>query len=647
MLKYLNISQLFTFSGVSIFKLSWKQKLATVVILTLVGLAVVAGFAFMGLDTVNSSAAKQQAAAAYEQHTLSFKYDLLSLEFASTTINADNIDAFSAKIVALVDTAQMMEEEAKSLGYSELIANAQRITELAKAYQNTRQRWRENREMLGFAENEGVLSRIFEASNTLEEQSFSMIEEDVSTLITGQKSYVITKSAADESKTEGALNNLEATVIDMDWHDIDIGKAVINYREAFTQARELVNLERDIIDEMQPLLDELNATSIKLNQYLDDMVIQQVVEDAKQAKANATRIISISAVIVALTIFISLGMTARQLTSQISQMQGLMKRVAEGDFSKQLNTNGNEKDEFTQLRTTSNQMITDMSAVISRVVDGNQSLQQIRDQLEHAVDKLHGSSVEVEQKTQQSTVATQQISIAVNDVAKRSVHVSETAQSAAESTKIGGAVINDCVESMMNIVDMINNTNEEVSKLSQSSSEMLGIIDVINGLADQTNLLALNAAIESARAGEAGRGFSVVADEVRALAQKTVGATSSISEIIKSFNDQSKRMGELMEKGICLASSGQDNANNAMSSFENIEDSIQQVVAEMDQVVVAVEEISHNTNDIATQVEHICEQSENVTVTRESLEKHTHELSSQAEALAESTSRFTLAKTKP
>ena len=171
---------------------------------------------------------------------------------------------------------------------------------------------------------------------------------------------------------------------------------------------------------------------------------------------------------------------------------------------------------------------------------------------------------------------------------------------------------------------------------------MLGIIDVINGLADQTNLLALNAAIESARAGEAGRGFSVVADEVRALAQKTVNATSSIGDIIKSFNDQSKRMGDLMEEGIKLASYGQENANNAMASIESIEESIQKVTAEMDQVVVAVEEISYNTNDIASQVETICDQSERTKETRLVMEGHTQKISSQAEALGQLTSRFKL-----
>lgn len=197
---------------------------------------------------------------------------------------------------------------------------------------------------------------------------------------------------------------------------------------------------------------------------------------------------------------------------------------------------------------------------------------------------------------------------------------------------------------MSDIVDLIQKTHEEVTHLSESNSKMLGIIDVINSLADQTNLLALNAAIESARAGEAGRGFSVVADEVRALAQKTVYATSNIDEIIKGFNAQSSRMSNLMAKGIELASSGEENANNAKSSFETIEESIQKVAAEMDQVVVAVEEISYNTKDITAQIEDICEQSENTKQTRLIMENHTHQLSAQAETLGKLTDRFKLSK---
>jgi len=99
-----------------------------------------------------------------------------------------------------------------------------------------------------------------------------------------------------------------------------------------------------------------------------------------------------------------------------------------------------------------------------------------------------------------------------------------------------------------------------------------------------------------------------------------------------------------MEKGLKLASLGQKNSNNAMTSFESVQNSIQRVAIEMDQVVVAVEEISQNSNDISTQIEHICEQSESTKKTRHDLEEHTAHLSTQAKTLGQLTSRFKLAE---
>jgi methyl-accepting chemotaxis protein len=275
-------------------------------------------------------------------------------------------------------------------------------------------------------------------------------------------------------------------------------------------------------------------------------VLEQVSQETESSKKTATAIMLITEVIVGFVILISLAAIARELNVQLKYMHKFLKKMSEGDFSQQLVTNGNKKYEFIQLKVAADLMVKDISYVILKIIDGNNSLKNIRGQLEDAIVLLANSSEEVENKNQRPTVATQRISSAVGDVARRSSHVNETAQLASVSTKVGATIVNDCVSSMLSIVDLISKTHSEVENLSQSSVKMVDIIDVINGLADQTNLLALNAAIESAQAGEAGRGFSVVADEVRALAQKTVGATSSIGDMIKSFNDQSKSMSDLM-----------------------------------------------------------------------------------------------------
>jgi methyl-accepting chemotaxis protein len=119
-----------------------------------------------------------------------------------------------------------------------------------------------------------------------------------------------------------------------------------------------------------------------------------------------------------------------------------------------------------------------------------------------------------------------------------------------------------------------------------------------------------------------------------------VSATTSIGDIIKSFNMQSKKMGALMKQGISLTSTGQEHANNARASFDYIDSSIQKVVGEMDQVVVAVEEISHNTNDIATQVGDICKHSESAKEIRLQLEDYSQQLSMQTKTIAQITDRF-------
>jgi len=622
---------------------SWKQKLKIVIVITLLGLILVTGSGYMGLSSVSKSFLQQKAATEYDTKSITLAGKLLQLKLASQNLTTKNSDRFSTDLQALKSLAFDMQAMANNLNYQRLNSFSARLSELVGAYADGNKVILDGRSIIGFSPNEGKLKNLYTAQKKLEDISFSMIEDDVINMITGQKGYLITKSKADKQKLETGLTNLEATIIDMGWEDIEIGQSIAVYRNAYDKIKNLIDKESTIASELQPVLTELNDIVQQQQKFLNDTVIKQVIAQADSTQQTAMNIMLIAAIIVGIIILISLGAIARELNNQLKLMQNFLKQVAEGNFSKRLETNDNKNDEFTQLKKASNLMVHDISNMIAQVLDGNDSLLEIRKHLRNSVKQLAGTSEEVDQKTQQSTDATRQISVAVTNVAERSVHVSETVKSASDNTITGNIVINDCVSSMGHIAELISEANQEVVELGLASEKMVGIIDVINGLADQTNLLALNAAIESARAGEAGRGFSVVADEVRALAQKTVNATRSIDNIIQDFTNQSKKIAELMNQGITLTSSGEENANNAKGSFDAIQSSIKEIATEMDQVVVAVEEISYNTNDIATQVGDICEQGETTKKIRQELEGYSHELSGQTKKIGRITQGFKLA----
>jgi len=624
--------------------ISWKQKLSIVIGITLIGLFIVAISAYMGLRSVGESVNKQQSAADYKQLSVTFAYQLLSLESSSGDIEApEAVIKYLSDVDSLVETTSQMQERADSLGYSKLQDYAAQIDASAQRYKAAREQWVEINNTLGFSDKGGLKLQFLDSAESLVSYTFlSSLEKLIFDLAVQQKDYIAVGSEELGETLNETLVEIETIIEDFGWKEDEIGKDFTLYRDLYSNISALLKQNFEAKSNITLLVDDLNRVVSEQDTYLQESVVAEVLAQASNVRNAANATVIFASLIVAIIVLLSLGAISYLLNAQLKSIQKFLSNIASGDFSNKLPTNGNEKDEFTQVRMASNKMVDDISAVISKVVSGNVTLLELREKLEGEVTQLGIASEEVEEKTQQSTVATQQISKAVTNVAKRSVDVSDTAQSASEATRNGGKVVNDCVKSMVSITGLIKNTDEEVTKLAQSSSKMLGIIDVINGLADQTNLLALNAAIESARAGEAGRGFSVVADEVRALAQKTVNATGSIGDIIKNFTDQSKRMGELMSEGIKLTASGQENANNAMESFEYIEESIQKVAAEMDQVVSAVEEISHNANEIATQVEHVCQQGEQTKEIRLDMQENTHKLSTQAEDLGQLTSRFKL-----
>ena len=196
-------------------------------------------------------------------------------------------------------------------------------------------------------------------------------------------------------------------------------------------------------------------------------------------------------------------------------------------------------------------------------------------------------------------------------------HVSDSAREAVEisrkSGKLsteGGEIISKATSEMSKIEETVRHTAQAIEELGQQSNQISSIVQVIKDVADQTNLLALNAAIEAARAGEQGRGFAVVADEVRKLAERTTKATEEITQMIAAMQHSAHAAVSTMETAVDQVSGGVALANQAGSAIVQIKDGAEQVVGVVNDISSALAEQSSASNDIAAQVEKVAQMTE-------------------------------------
>ena len=212
-----------------------------------------------------------------------------------------------------------------------------------------------------------------------------------------------------------------------------------------------------------------------------------------------------------------------------------------------------------------------------------------------------------EQSVQAAEVASsiEEMTHTIMDSTKNANLAASTALEAGEKAKEGGKVVVETINGINRIANVVSESAGTIQKLGNSSNQIGEIIQVIDEIADQTNLLALNAAIEAARAGEQGRGFAVVADEVRKLAERTTKATQEIAQMIKKIQDDTIGAVQAIEMGTSEAEKGKELAQKAGNSLNDIIDNFERVSNIINQLAVATEEQSSTSEQISSNVEAI------------------------------------------
>ncbi|MBI4697431.1 MAG: methyl-accepting chemotaxis protein [Nitrospirae bacterium] len=193
----------------------------------------------------------------------------------------------------------------------------------------------------------------------------------------------------------------------------------------------------------------------------------------------------------------------------------------------------------------------------------------------------------------------------VADMARNSSNIASSASETLKAAREGGSVVSTSLEEFMKIKESVSGLAQFISSLGNHSKEIGQIVSVINDIANQTNLLALNAAIEAARAGEQGRGFAVVADEVRKLAEKTAGATTEVTNMIKAIQGETSLAITAMDESIQRVESGVNLSTRTGEALNKIVDGVNSLQSMLQQIAAATEEMSATAEKVSEDIEAI------------------------------------------
>lgn len=289
------------------------------------------------------------------------------------------------------------------------------------------------------------------------------------------------------------------------------------------------------------------------------------------------------------------------LTTNVEKMLKGMDRFAEGDLTVKLNVERN--DDISKLFTGFNRVIGNIHHMIIRLQEAVNATASASTEISTGTEQMAANSRSQVLQINEAKAAVSEIAHTIHDTSKNLEQASAMAKNAGQNAKNGGVIVEDTIKGMIRISDVVSQSALTVKELGRGSEQIGEIIQVINGIADQTNLLALNAAIEAARAGEQGRGFAVVADEVRKLAERTAKATKEIETMIKKIQTDTANAVKVMNKGQDEVESGKQMAGKAGAALKEIIDSTDKVTDIIVQVAAASEEQSAKTEIINRNME--------------------------------------------
>ena len=360
------------------------------------------------------------------------------------------------------------------------------------------------------------------------------------------------------------------------------------YRAAVSQYRDAQVASAAALQTMIAQGDILLSHSEKLT------VSQTAVRDTDAAQAKY--LLLLATVLALIFGIVAAWAITRQIVIPLNQTLKAAERVASGDLSHNLDSG--RQDELGQLQRAMQSMTVGLRELIGGISDGVTQIASAAEQLSAVTEQTSAGVNSQKVETDQVATAMNEMAATVQEVARNAEEASEAAVAADQQAREGDQVVGEAIAQIERLATEVGNSTVAMGDLKRESDKIGSVLDVIKSVAQQTNLLALNAAIEAARAGEAGRGFAVVADEVRSLAQRTQKSTEEIEELIVGLQSGTQQVATIMDNSRGLTESSVELTRRAGNALGNITRTVSTIQAMNSQIATAAEQQSAVAEEI-------------------------------------------------
>ncbi|EPF7601621.1 methyl-accepting chemotaxis protein [Vibrio vulnificus] len=578
--------------------LSQKRKIQLFLSILTLGFVALAAYTSNQLTSLTDQYSQSSRVSTGAGQIAQTQVELLQLTGKLGQLTATQVNAIQADVTHL---EQNVRQAGETLVQFDLTAQADNMQQAVNALAKSLAPWLSVKSELGFNVDEGKLGQLKDLAKVIEqkieETGMVTINSDFQAMIKTQQNYLLQPN----EQNMKLFNRAMAMFVNVSnsYGMLDIyEKEIEEFKQTFIRVSELSQqlgaLEQQLKNNQREAINLIQQASEQLNAVADDQQ-QRAASSASETQWSVLIALAVLAVFT-IVIFLSISVSLTRSLDRISQV---IKAVSNGDLSRRLTLSSNANDEFNQLSQSVNESCENLGKLVSEVQESSHSLAGHAGELRVGLDKFAHHQGEILGQTQLLASATEEVSVTTQEVSNSLEFVTQISRASNQAAEDGGKIISEAIGSLEQVAQILNSAAGHISQLEEASSKIDSVMDIINGIAEQTNLLALNAAIEAARAGEQGRGFAVVADEVRSLAVRTVDAVSEITGTIQTMKNESAEVIQYISSSGQTIEKGQQKGHEAMDALKHITAKADEANHQTEIILSSIKELATTSQSMA------------------------------------------------